>query len=32
MVGGYLTTSGRDPKEDLVMTADLGRSRTSPQL
>ena len=32
MVGGYLTTGGRDPKEDLVMTADLGRSRTSPQL
>ena len=25
-------SEGRDPKEDLVMTADLGRSRTSPQL
>ena len=32
MVGGYLTTGGRDPKEDLAMTADLGRSRTAPQL
>ncbi len=28
MVGGYLTTGGRDPKEDLQMTADLGRTRT----
>ena len=32
MVGGYLTTGGRDPKEDLRMTADLGRSRTAPCL
>ena len=29
MVGGYLTTGGRDPKEDLQMTKDLGRSRTA---
>ena len=32
MVGGYLTTGGRDPREDLRMTADLGRSRTAPCL
>ena len=32
MVGGYLTTGGRDPTEDLRMTADLGRSRTAPCL
>lgn len=32
MVGGYLTTGGRDPKLDLEMAADLGRSRTQPQL
>jgi biotin synthase len=32
MVGGYLTTGGRDPKEDIRMTEDLGRSMTQPQL
>lgn len=32
MVGGYLTTGGRDPKEDIVMTRDLGRTMTQPQL
>ena len=32
MVGGYLTTGGRDPKEDIRMTEDLGRSMTTPQL
>ncbi len=32
MVGGYLTTAGRDPKEDLRMTEDLGRTFTTPQL
>lgn len=32
MVGGYLTTGGRDPKLDLEMAADLGRSRTQPKL
>lgn len=32
MVGGYLTTGGRDPKLDLEMAADLGRSKTQPQL
>lgn len=32
MVGGYLTTGGRDPREDIIMTEDLGRSRTQPQL
>ena len=29
MVGGYLTTGGRDPREDLQMIKDLGRSRTT---
>ena len=32
MVGGYLTTGGRDPKEDIRMTEDLGRSMTTPKL
>ena len=32
MVGGYLTTGGRDPREDILMTNDLGRSRTAPVL
>ncbi len=32
MVGGYLTTAGRDPKEDIRMTEDLGRTFTTPQL
>ncbi len=32
MVGGYLTTGGRDPKEDIQMTADLGRTMTTPKL
>lgn len=32
MVGGYLTTAGRDPQEDIRMTEDLGRSFTTPQL
>ena len=32
MVGGYLTTPGRNPEDDLVMVNDLGRSRTQPQL
>ena len=32
MVGGYLTTGGRNPREDLTMVNDLGRSRTQPQL
>lgn len=32
MVGGYLTTGGRDPQEDILMTNDLGRSRTAPVL
>lgn len=32
MVGGYLTTGGRDPKEDIQMTQDLGRSFTQPRL
>ena len=30
MVGGYLTTAGRDPKEDIRMTEDLGRTFTRP--
>lgn len=29
MVGGYLTTAGRDPREDIRMTEDLGRSFTT---
>lgn len=32
MVGGYLTTAGRDPQEDIRMTEDLGRTFTTPQL
>ena len=32
MVGGYLTTPGRNPEDDLVMVNDLGRGRTQPQL
>ncbi len=32
MVGGYLTTGGRDPREDIRMTEDLGRSFTKPRL
>lgn len=32
MVGGYLTTGGRDPAEDIQMTEDLGRSFTRPQM
>lgn len=32
MVGGYLTTGGRDPAEDIKMTEDLGRSFTRPQM
>lgn len=32
MVGGYLTTGGRNPRKDLTMVNDLGRSRTQPQL
>lgn len=30
MVGGYLTTGGRDPAEDIRMTEDLGRTFTRP--
>lgn len=30
MVGGYLTTAGRDPQEDIRMTEDLGRTFTRP--
>lgn len=32
MVGGYLTTAGRDPREDIRMTEDLGRSFTTARL
>lgn len=32
MVGGYLTTAGRDPREDIRMTEDLGRTRTMPAM
>lgn len=32
MVGGYLTTGGRDPKEDIRMTEDLGRTFSRPAL
>ena len=31
MVGGYLTTGGRSPKDDLQMIQDLGLGRTSVQ-
>lgn len=32
MVGGYLTTGGRDPELDKQMTKDLGRTFTTPHL
>lgn len=32
MVGGYLTTGGRSPQEDLRLITDLGRSFTTPEL
>ncbi|MDD4321858.1 MAG: biotin synthase BioB [Acidaminococcaceae bacterium] len=32
MIGGYLTTGGRNPKADKVMLQDLGRTTTKPQL
>lgn len=32
MVGGYLTTGGRDPKADITMVHDLGRSLVRPQV
>ena len=32
MIGNYLTTSGSDPRDDLRMLHDLGRSRTQPDL
>ncbi|MBS5353662.1 MAG: biotin synthase BioB, partial [Veillonella sp.] len=32
MVGGYLTTGGRSPKDDLQMIQDLELSRNSAQV
>jgi len=32
MIGGYLTTGGREPKADRMMLKDLGRTATQPQL
>ena len=32
MVGGYLTTGGRNPEADKVMIKDLGRTVTHPVL
>lgn len=32
MIGGYLTTGGRDPKADKIMLEDLGRTTSQPQL
>ncbi len=32
MIGGYLTTGGRDPHADKIMLQDLGRTAAKPQL
>ena len=32
MIGGYLTTGGRNPEADKTMLRDLGRKTTQPQL
>lgn len=32
MIGGYLTTGGRNPEADKTMLRDLGRTTTQPQL